>query len=145
MDLPTVEIELERGEAGLGFNIRGGTDQPYIANDDGIFVTKIRDDGAAAKDGTLQLGDKILKINDQSVENVKHDTAVDLFIHAGNNVRLLVQQGAERAIMEKSDVSTNSRPEPEPESSFSTWTTVSIVVGAVLVAGVLYGFKYRGR
>ena len=43
------EIELHRGDDGLGFNIRGGTDQPYVKEDCGIFVTKIRDSGAAKK------------------------------------------------------------------------------------------------
>ena len=41
------EIVLIRGEDGLGFNIRGGYDAPYIKEDPGIFVTKIRDSGAA--------------------------------------------------------------------------------------------------
>jgi hypothetical protein len=41
------EIQLHRGDDGLGFNIRGGTDAPYIKEDWGIFVTKIRDSGAA--------------------------------------------------------------------------------------------------
>ena len=47
---------------GLGFNIKGGRDQPHVPRDPGIFVTKIRDDGAAAKDGRLQKGDKILEV-----------------------------------------------------------------------------------
>ena len=47
---------------GLGFNIRGGFDQPLLPNDDGIFVTKIRDSGAAARDGRLQEGDKIIEV-----------------------------------------------------------------------------------
>ena len=46
---------------GLGFNIKGGEDQPLVAGDTGIFVTKIREEGAAAKDGRLQRGDKILE------------------------------------------------------------------------------------
>ena len=48
--------------SGLGFNIRGGYDQPLLPNDDGIFVTKIRDSGSAAKDGRLKEGDKILEV-----------------------------------------------------------------------------------
>ncbi|XP_077862566.1 synaptojanin-2-binding protein-like [Saccoglossus kowalevskii] len=62
VDLPSIEIELERGQTGLGFNIRGGVDQPYINQDSGIFVTKIREDGAAGKDGRLMIGDKILEV-----------------------------------------------------------------------------------
>ena len=47
---------------GLGFNIRGGVDQPLLPNDDGIFVTKIRDSGSAALDGRLKEGDKITEV-----------------------------------------------------------------------------------
>ncbi len=62
VDLVEERIELERGTTGLGFNIKGGRDQPHVPRDSGIFVTKIRDDGAAAKDGSLQKGDKILEV-----------------------------------------------------------------------------------
>lgn len=47
---------------GLGFNIVGGVDQPYVVNDNGIFVSKIKQDGEAAMDGRLQEGDKILAV-----------------------------------------------------------------------------------
>ena len=51
---------------GLGFNIRGGYDMPHIPEDSGIFVTKIRDEGAAAADGRLSEGDKILEVGNSS-------------------------------------------------------------------------------
>lgn len=47
---------------GLGFNIVGGVDQHYVANDASIYVSKIKEDGAAALDGRLQEGDKILSV-----------------------------------------------------------------------------------
>lgn len=47
---------------GLGFNIVGGTDQQYVSNDSGIFVSRIKENGAAALDGRLQEGDKILSV-----------------------------------------------------------------------------------
>ena len=43
------EIELRKSEDGLGFNIRGGRDAEYVKEDNGIFVTKIRDRGTAAE------------------------------------------------------------------------------------------------
>ncbi|XP_016335328.1 synaptojanin-2-binding protein-like [Sinocyclocheilus anshuiensis] len=55
-----VEMTLKRGPVSLGFNIVGGVDQQYIMNDSGIYVAKIKDGGAAALDGRLQEGDKIL-------------------------------------------------------------------------------------
>lgn len=47
---------------GLGFNIVGGVDQQYVVHDNGIYVSKIKEDGAAALDGRLQEGDKILAV-----------------------------------------------------------------------------------
>lgn len=46
----------------MGFNIVGGVDLPYVVNDNGIFVSKIKKDGMAAIDGRLQEGDKILAV-----------------------------------------------------------------------------------
>ena len=47
---------------GLGFNIQGGIDSPYIQGEKGIYVVKIRSNGAAAKDGRLNEGDQILSV-----------------------------------------------------------------------------------
>lgn len=47
---------------GLGFNIRGGKDSPYIPGDPSIFITRINSDGAAARDGRLSVGDKLIEV-----------------------------------------------------------------------------------
>nr|KAF6485607.1 hypothetical protein HJG63_010748 [Rousettus aegyptiacus] len=85
------EINLTRGPSGLGFNIVGGTDQQYISNDSGIYVSRIKENGAAALDGRLQEGDKILSVNGQDLKNLLHQDAVDLFRNAGYAVSLRVQ------------------------------------------------------
>ncbi|XP_055990388.1 synaptojanin-2-binding protein [Sorex fumeus] len=85
------EINLTRGPSGLGFNIIGGTDQQYVSNDSGIFVSRIKENGAAALDGRLQEGDKILSVNGQDLKNLLHREAVDLFRNAGYAVSLRVQ------------------------------------------------------
>ncbi|XP_061897268.1 synaptojanin-2-binding protein isoform X3 [Entelurus aequoreus] len=85
-----VDIELKRGLAGLGFNIVGGVDQPYVANDCGIYVSKIKEDGAAALDGRLEEGDKILMINGVKLEDQTHNEVVNLFRKAGEDVELCV-------------------------------------------------------
>ena len=46
-DQVVTEIELQRGNEGLGCNIRGGNDQPYVVGDNGIFVSRVRETGAA--------------------------------------------------------------------------------------------------
>jgi hypothetical protein len=59
---------------GLGFNVRGGTDNPYVPDDPSIYVTRIRSDGAAAFDGRLGVGDKILEVcRFVSVHYMSHD------------------------------------------------------------------------
>lgn len=73
-----LDIKLKRGPAGLGFNIVGGLDQQYVLNDSGIYVAKIKEDGAAALDGRLQEGDKIIAINGNKLENLPHIAAVEL-------------------------------------------------------------------
>ena len=47
---------------GLGFNIRGGVDVPYLNGDSGIFIAKVREQGAAAEDGRIKEGDKIIGV-----------------------------------------------------------------------------------
>ncbi|XP_006877683.1 PREDICTED: synaptojanin-2-binding protein-like [Chrysochloris asiatica] len=85
------EINLTRGPSGLGFNIVGGTDQQYVSNDSGIYVSRIKENGAAALDGRLQEGDKILSVNGRDLKNLLHQDAVDLFRNAGYAVSLRVQ------------------------------------------------------
>jgi len=76
------KLTLLRGNYGLGFNIRGGVDQPHFPNDTGIFVTKVRENGAAAVDGNLKEGDKILEVNGNSLVGVTHEVAVNHFLCA---------------------------------------------------------------
>lgn len=45
---------LPQGNSGLGFSIAGGTDNPHIGDDPGIFITKIIPGGAASEDGRLR-------------------------------------------------------------------------------------------
>lgn len=99
LNLPVVELLLERGDSGLGFNIRGGTDIPHVPGDTGIFVTRLKEDGAAFKDGRLKEGDKILEVNGKNIERVTHNEAVQIFITAGNTVRMKVQHGAYAELM----------------------------------------------
>ncbi|XP_069366432.1 disks large homolog 2 isoform X25 [Paralichthys olivaceus] len=86
------EITLERGNSGLGFSIAGGTDNPHIGDDPGIFITKIIPGGAAAEDGRLRVNDCILRVNDTDVSEVSHSKAVEALKVAGSIVRLYVRR-----------------------------------------------------
>lgn len=133
---PSVEeITLKRGPAGLGFNIVGGVDQQYIMNDSGIYVAKIKESGAAALDGRMQEGDKILAINGRKLDNLSHSEAVELFRSAGEDVHLRVQQ---RPVVQNGP--TSSRADGEPSSAFGTWT-IAITVLAVITAAGFIAYK----
>ncbi|XP_030921646.1 disks large homolog 4-like, partial [Geospiza fortis] len=86
------EITLERGNSGLGFSIAGGTDNPHVGDDPGIFITKIIPGGAAAQDGRLRVNDSILFVNEADVREVPHSAAVEALKEAGAVVRLYVMR-----------------------------------------------------
>ncbi|KAK1160459.1 synaptojanin-2-binding protein [Acipenser oxyrinchus oxyrinchus] len=134
---PELEICLKRGPSGLGFNIVGGTDQQYISNDSGIYVTKIKEQGAAALDGRLQEGDRILAINGCELQNLSHQEAVELFRTAGEDVRLRVLQGHSAQM----NGPAGSRGGAEPSISLLGVLAVS---GALALAAMVYlRFKHR--
>ncbi|XP_076842166.1 disks large homolog 4-like isoform X3 [Brachyhypopomus gauderio] len=70
------EIKLIKGPKGLGFSIAGGVGNQHVPGDNSIYVTKVIEGGAAQKDGRLQIGDKILAVNNVSLEDVMHEDAV---------------------------------------------------------------------
>ena len=86
------EITLERGNAGLGFSIAGGIDNPHISDEPSIYITKLIAGGAASADGRLQVDDIILKVNEFDLIEVPHSAAVDALRRAGNRVHLLVKR-----------------------------------------------------
>ncbi|UXI16418.1 hypothetical protein NH340_JMT02361 [Sarcoptes scabiei] len=110
------EITLERGNAGLGFSIAGGIDNPHVADDSSIYITKLIDGGSAAVDGRLQIDDIILKVNETSLIDVPHRVAVNTLQRAGNRVQLLVK----RRKMKSSQISgSTSAPENIHHSSLT--------------------------
>lgn len=81
-------ITLERGSTGLGFSIVGGYGSPH--GDLPIYVMKVFDNGAAAKDGRLKRGDQILSVNDRSLEGLTHEEAVQVLKKVTGTVVLQV-------------------------------------------------------
>lgn len=65
--LRLMEIELAKGNKGLGFSIAGGIGNQHIPGDNGIYVTKVMDGGAAQVDGRLLVGDKLVAVRDAVV------------------------------------------------------------------------------
>ncbi|XP_026733312.1 disks large 1 tumor suppressor protein isoform X2 [Trichoplusia ni] len=99
------------GGAGLGFSIAGGSDNPHVADDPHIYVTKLIPGGAAAA-SQLQINDAILQVNDTSVDNVTHADAVDALKKAGNTVRLKIRR---RATEDTLNVLQVTKPEESVE------------------------------
>ena len=62
-----IEIELIKGNKGLGFSIAGGIGNQHIPGNNGIYVTKIMDGGAAQVDGRLVVGDKLVAVRNALV------------------------------------------------------------------------------
>ncbi|KAM3964136.1 MAGUK family member discs large 1 isoform 3-T4 [Aphomia sociella] len=94
------------GGAGLGFSIAGGSDNPHVADDPHIYVTKLIPGGAAAA-SQLQINDAILQVNDTNVEHVTHAEAVDALKKAGNTVRLKVRRRATEDTLNVSQITNN--------------------------------------
>lgn len=62
-----MEIDLLKGNKGLGFSIAGGIGNQHIPGDNGIYVTKVMEGGAAQVDGRLLVGDKLMAVRDPLV------------------------------------------------------------------------------
>lgn len=62
-----LEIDLVKGGKGLGFSIAGGIGNQHIPGDNGIYVTKIMEGGAAHVDGRLSVGDKLVAVRTEGV------------------------------------------------------------------------------
>ncbi|XP_051947359.1 disks large homolog 4 isoform X1 [Xyrauchen texanus] len=84
------DIKLIKGPKGLGFSIAGGVGNQHVPGDNSIYVTKIIEGGAAHKDGRLQIGDKILAVNNMYLEEVMHEDAVAALKNTGEIVYLRV-------------------------------------------------------
>lgn len=91
-----MDIDLVKGGKGLGFSIAGGIGNQHIPGDNGIYVTKIMDGGAAQIDGRLSIGDKLVNVRtaemDKNLENVTHEEAVATLKAITDRVVLMVQK-----------------------------------------------------
>lgn len=82
-----INVELNRGPKGFGFSIRGGQEFDSMP----LFVLRIAEDGPAALDGRLKVGDQLMEINGQSTRGMTHSTAIQI-IKQYPTVRLLVRR-----------------------------------------------------
>ncbi|XP_016408053.1 tyrosine-protein phosphatase non-receptor type 13-like [Sinocyclocheilus rhinocerous] len=84
-----VKLQLEKPPAGgLGFSVIGG--------ERGIFVKSITPGGTADTAGTLQVGDRLLKVNEDLMIGVSHSKAVTTIRKAKGLVHLIVSRPADQ-------------------------------------------------
>ncbi|XP_075585381.1 protein lap4 isoform X3 [Dermatophagoides farinae] len=81
----------------LGMKIKGGANgqpgNPFDREDEGIFISQINLGGAAARDGRLKPGMRIIEVNDASLLGVSHHQAVQELRNQGLRIRVLVCDG----------------------------------------------------
>ncbi|XP_076348410.1 protein Shroom4-like [Tachypleus tridentatus] len=80
----TTEIVLKGGRP-WGFQLQGG-----IENGDILTVSQVAHDGKAAKEGSLKVGDRVLKIND--VQCFSLAEALDLINNAFRTLSILIRR-----------------------------------------------------
>ncbi|XP_076251165.1 scribble planar cell polarity protein isoform X5 [Rhynchophorus ferrugineus] len=109
-----VHTTLIRDSRGLGFSIAGGKgSQPFKADSDAIFVSRITDGGVADRDGKLALGDRVVSINGVDLTGASHQHAVNLLTGLERFVRLTV----EREVPLDDPVPPGASPSPGPQQS----------------------------
>ncbi|XP_028299419.1 disks large homolog 1-like isoform X2 [Gouania willdenowi] len=107
-----MDIKLVKGPKGLGFSIAGGAGNQHVPGDNGIYVTKIIEGGAAHKDGRLQIGDKLVGVNSTCLEEVTHEDAVSALKATPDVVCLRVAKHTSLFI-------NDSFPPPDVTNSYS--------------------------
>ncbi|XP_069187985.1 protein lap4 isoform X18 [Procambarus clarkii] len=89
----TIYTTLMRDHNGLGFSIAGGRGAAQFKDgSEAIYISRITEGGAAAKDGKLRIGDRVISINGVDLEGARHDQAVSMLTGLERFVRLVVHR-----------------------------------------------------
>ncbi|XP_060920513.1 protein scribble homolog isoform X14 [Labrus mixtus] len=111
---------LIRNDKGLGFSIAGGKGSTvYRTGDTGIYISRIAEGGAAHRDSTLRVGDRVISINGVDMTEARHDQAVALLTGTSPTIALLVERDpkAPGGSPGQSRARAHSPPPPEPSDS----------------------------
>lgn len=79
-------VEIEKRHQSLGLSVVGGVELG------GIYVRTLNSNGAAASDGRITVGDRILCVNGVSLIGATRQEAVDVLRSTGGNVRLVIDK-----------------------------------------------------
>ncbi|XP_053858976.1 multiple PDZ domain protein isoform X5 [Vidua macroura] len=78
-------IELEKGKTGLGLSLAGNKDRSRMS----VFIVGIDPNGAAGKDGRLQIADELLEINGHILYGRTHQNASSIIKCAPSKVKVI--------------------------------------------------------
>uniref|UniRef100_A0A673ZKG8 Scribble planar cell polarity protein n=1 Tax=Salmo trutta TaxID=8032 RepID=A0A673ZKG8_SALTR len=83
-------LTILRQTGGLGISIAGGQGStPYKGDDEGIFISRVSEEGPAAQAG-VKVGDKLLEVNGVVLQGAEHHTAVEALRSSGATVSMSV-------------------------------------------------------
>ncbi|XP_051045152.1 protein scribble homolog [Phodopus roborovskii] len=83
-------LTIVRQTGGLGISIAGGKGStPYKGDDEGIFISRVSEEGPAARAG-VRVGDKLLEVNGVALQDAEHHEAVEALRGAGAAVQMRV-------------------------------------------------------
>ncbi|XP_037588408.1 protein scribble homolog isoform X5 [Cebus imitator] len=105
-------LTILRQTGGLGISIAGGKGStPYKGDDEGIFISRVSEEGPAARAG-VRVGDKLLEVNGVALQGAEHHEAVEALRGAGTAVHMRVWR--ERMVEPENAVTiTPLRPEDD--------------------------------
>uniref|UniRef100_A0A6Q2YD73 Membrane-associated guanylate kinase, WW and PDZ domain-containing protein 3 n=1 Tax=Esox lucius TaxID=8010 RepID=A0A6Q2YD73_ESOLU len=112
-------VELERGQRGFGFSLRGGKEYNM-----GLFILRLAEEGPALKDGRIHVGDQIVEINGEPTQGITHTRAIELIQAGGTKVLLLLRPGLglvpDPSMKEKVNISPSGFPRPSTSDEQSS-------------------------
>lgn len=80
------EVELNKGESGIGLSIMQGKG----SFSDTIFIIEVKPESPAFLDGRIQKGDEILEVNGTPVKGLLNHHATEILRNVENHVRLVI-------------------------------------------------------
>ncbi|TNN85139.1 Multiple PDZ domain protein [Liparis tanakae] len=110
-------IELEKGKTGLGLSLAGNRDRSRMS----VFVVGIDPNGAAGRDGRMEVGDELLEINEQVLFGHSHQNASSIIKSSPSQVKIIFVRNTEALNqMAVGPVREHEGDTPEPRTEIET-------------------------
>ncbi|XP_040350594.1 protein scribble homolog isoform X6 [Herpailurus yagouaroundi] len=111
-------LTIVRQTGGLGISIAGGRGStPYKGDDEGIFISRVSEEGPAARAG-VRVGDKLLEVNGVALHGAEHHQAVEALRGAGSTVQMRLWR---ERMVEPENAVTVTPLRPEDDYSPREW------------------------